>query len=83
MSRKGEAIEFVGALALLVALAGYALQVILLKRTKFWPEIWDQRVEQQATMGAPSIPRFFGVGGKSLHSSSQQPLTPLTGAKRC
>jgi hypothetical protein len=40
MSRKGEAIEFVGALALLVALVGYALQVLLLKRTRYWPKIW-------------------------------------------
>jgi hypothetical protein len=40
MSRKGEAIEFVGAVALLLALAGYFLQVMLLKRTKFWPKIW-------------------------------------------
>jgi hypothetical protein len=39
MSRKGEAIEFVGALALLLALAGYALQLILLRRTKYWPKI--------------------------------------------
>lgn len=40
MSRKGEAIEFVGAIALLVALAGYILQVVLLKRTKYWPKAW-------------------------------------------
>jgi hypothetical protein len=40
MSRKGEAIEFVGAAALLVAFTGYALQVILLKRTKSWPKTW-------------------------------------------
>ena len=39
MSRKGEAIEYVGALALLVALAGYGLQVILIKRTKRWPKV--------------------------------------------
>src|ERR1700687_639085 len=40
MSRKGEATVFVGALALLLALAGYVLQVILLKRTRSWPKIW-------------------------------------------
>jgi hypothetical protein len=40
MSRKGDAIEFVGALAFLVALVGYALQALLLKRTRYWPKIW-------------------------------------------
>ena len=40
MSRKGEATVFVGALALLVALAGYVLQVILLRRTRSWPKVW-------------------------------------------
>ncbi|MGA7242159.1 MAG: hypothetical protein WBX19_03200 [Terracidiphilus sp.] len=40
MSRKGEATIFVGTLALLLALTGYALQVILLRRTKFWPKTW-------------------------------------------
>jgi hypothetical protein len=40
MSRKGEATVFVGAVALLVVLTGYVLQVFLLRRTKFWPKSW-------------------------------------------
>ncbi len=177
MSRKGEAIEFLGALALLLLLAGHVLQVILLRRTRFWPKVWatihsadmevmeldsktdimlpcftfsyvvadkeysgrfslftngeeegesvaEKMIERKFELrynpkttvdlvhsgqeddrlrsptedgpaygkslserlnrvpGAPSIPAFCGMGGKPLHSSRQQLLTPLTGAKR-
>jgi hypothetical protein len=40
MSRKGEATIFVGAVALLMVLTCYVLQVILLRRTRFWTKVW-------------------------------------------